>query len=176
MLALGKNFALPLSPCPLGALSVYFPPTACTRVSSSPCIHTTAKKTGPNSSWTELICRGICWQASLRPQYAPCWGQRVAVGGGQVPFLLFYIYVLRFQDTWKGFAPFLLIGYRPQGSLLIYVPDKSPRQAVFLLQWGFAPHLGRSQGSHTQSKNIGEMDSSSDGKLWYASLVLYPQT
>lgn len=93
-----------------------------------------------------------------------------------MPFLLFYIYVLRFQDTWKGFAPFLLIGYRPQGSLLIYVPDKSPRQAVFLLRWGFSPHLDGSQGSRTQSKNIGEMDSLSDGDLEYASGVLYPQT
>lgn len=40
---------------------------------------------------------------------------------GQVPFLMFYISILRFQDTWKGFAPFLLIGYRPWESLLVHV-------------------------------------------------------
>lgn len=71
-------------------------------------------------------------------------------------FLLFYIYVLRFQDTWKGFAPFLLIGCRPQRSLLIYVPDKSPKQAVFLLHWGLSPHLDGSQGKlHTIQKYWG---------------------
>ena len=85
-----------------------------------PSIPTTSERTSPGSSWTELICRAICWQASLRP----CWGPR-GRGAGQVPFLPFYIYVLRFQDTWKGFAPSLLIGYKPWGSLLIYVPDES---------------------------------------------------
>lgn len=93
-----------------------------------------------------------------------------------MPFLLFYIYVLRFQDTWKGFAPFLLIGYRPWGSLLIYVPDKIPRQAVSLLHWGLSPHLDVSQEGGIQSQNVGEMDSSSDGDLGYISLRLHTQT
>lgn len=91
------------------------------------------------------------------------WGQGVKVEEGAGALLTFFIYVLRFQDTWKGFAPFLLIGYRPQGSLLIYVPNKSPRQAVSLLYWGLSPHLDESLGGRTQSRNVGEMGSPGDG-------------
>lgn len=89
-----------------------------------------------------------------------------------MPLLPFRIDVLRFQDTWKGFAPFLLIGYRPWGSLLIYVPDKSPRQAVSLLRWGSSPHLDMSRwvvGSRIQPKNAGEMNSPSDEDLIMAA-------
>lgn len=92
-----------------------------------------------------------------------------------MPLLLFYIYVLRFQDTWKGFAPFLLIGYRPQGSLLIYVPDKSPRQAVSF-STGVLLHIW--MGARVAARNpkilgkwtLPAMD------LGYASMVLYPRT
>lgn len=153
--ALGKNFLLPLSPCSLATLRFYSPSMASYN-NTNCCIlslHSSHKQENQrNSSWTEWICRGICWQAYLRPRYAPGWGQEVEAGGGQAPFLLFSIYVLRFQDTWKGFAPFLLIGYRPQGSLLIY---KSPNK-LFSFPTGAYLHI---------SKNTGETDSPSNGDL-----------
>lgn len=136
MSALDKGFSIFLSSHCLYKLLLSFP-----------YIQTTSKNTSPNSSWAEFICRGICRQVALRPQCALCWvGAGVKVEEGAGALLTFFIYVLRFQDTWKGFAPFLLIGYRPQGSLLIYVPNKSPRQAVSLLYWGLSPHLDASLG------------------------------
>ena len=87
-------------------------------------------------------------------------GQELERGGGQVPFLFFSIEALRFQNTWKDFAPFPLTGYRPQGSVLIHVPGKSPEQAIFPT-WASA-HV---------SKNTGETGSPSRGDLGHTSMV-----
>lgn len=89
-----------------------------------------------------------------------------------MPFVTFYIYGLRFQDTWKGFAPCLLIGYRPRGSLPIYVPNKSPRKAVSLLCRGLSPHLDMSQGVIYNPKMLGKWTLPAMG-TWVALVCCY---
>lgn len=88
--ALGKNFLLPLSPCSLATLSFYSPSMASYN-NTNCCIlslnSSHNQETQRNSSWTECICRGICWQAYLWPRYAPGWGQEV--GGRHVFCSLF---------------------------------------------------------------------------------------
>lgn len=70
---------LPLSLCSAEALNFYVLPTAwISCYLSSLCPYPT-KKTSPDSSYTELNCRGIYWQASPRP----CWRPREGWSGGR---------------------------------------------------------------------------------------------
>lgn len=153
MSSLSKIFLLPLSPRCLEALSLYFPTSVWTGCSITSLYPYHIQENQP---------RFIMGRVNLQGNLLTCLPETLlgprGRGGGRVPFLLFYIYVLRFQDTWKGFAPSLLIGYKPWGSLLTHVPDESPRQAVFLLHWGWSPRLDVSwhRGRCIQSPNVGE--------------------